>query len=250
MRVKRPGIIAHRGWAGRYPENTLTAFRQALALPVAGFECDVRLTADDIPVILHDPTLERTTDGQGLVKAMPFAAVRRLNASIKSIRPEPWCPVPSLAETLQLYATRSGPPGVFDLEIKTDPDGAAELVRAILPVLAEHQRIRDAILLTSFDTAVLACLQRTAPQYARGLLTDRLAGPVLDTARALGCTTVIPNGIETDAASAAKCHEAGFKLAVWTVNDPSQMRRMIRAGVDWLITDHPDVALRVLAAVD
>lgn len=249
METNVPRIIAHRGWAARCPENTLTAFRRALKLPIAGFECDVRLTADGIPVILHDRTLDRTTDGRGPVKAVPFSRLRRLNAAAKSAPAEASCPIPSLDETVELYASRGGPPGTLDIEVKPDPDTAPELVDAILPVLDAHPAVRGDILITSFDEDVLDYLRRVAPQYARGLLVDGLADPLLKSARRLECSAIAPNAAQTDQPWVERCHAAGLGVAVWTVNDESEMRRVVSAGVDWLITDAPDVALRVVGAV-
>ena len=244
----RTRIIAHRGWSARYPENTLTAFCQAMALPIAGIECDVRLTADGVPVIMHDATVNRTTDGSGEVSSLSFADLRKLDASGRFGNTRPASLIPSLSEMLQFFSDQSRPGAAhtIDIELKPEAGNHAPLVDAVLRVASDFGRLHHEILFTSFDVHCLSYLKTTASSYARGLLANQSQDPPWESALDLGCTYIALNHAHADPPSLVrKCHDAGLSVAMWTVDRAEDIRRMFAAEVDLLITNVPDLACRI-----
>ena len=241
----RPAIVAHRGGARLWPENSLTAFRGALGLGVDRVELDVHQTRDGEVVVLHDATLERTTTGTGAVRDRAWAELEGI--TVRGTRGEP---IPRLAEVLALL--RPVPAGLL-LEIKSDGDetrypGIEE--RAIALVEAAGLAARTTVM--AFDWAIVERLRALAAPVRRTALLGRegaarLGGVVAAAAcaRALGADDF---GIERtllapDAVQAA--HAAGLTIGVWTVNESDEMRRALASGVDYVTTDRPDLALRL-----
>ncbi len=233
----RPAVAAHRGGAGLWPENTLGAFRGALGLGVDLVELDVHRAADGTVVVIHDPTLERTTAGRGPVRERTADELAALG-------------VPRLAEVLGLLAPSAA--GLL-LEIKVDERGASypgieEAVLALLDAAGLRSRTR----VMAFEWETLARLRPLAPDLRlTGLLgrrgADALGGVRAAVARlaALGADDL---GLERtlltpDAVAAARA--AGLTLGVWTVNEPDALRAALGAGVDYVTTDRPDLALRL-----
>jgi glycerophosphoryl diester phosphodiesterase len=241
----RPAIAAHRGGARLWPENSLTAFRGAIGLGVDLVELDVHQTRDGEVVVLHDPTLERTTTGQGVVRDLAWADVAQA-----TLRGTPSERVPRLADVLALL----GPSAVgLLLEIKSGPGGARYpgVEERVLGLL-ETTGLAARTTVMAFDWAILERL-RALSRTVRltGLLATRDAArvggieAVAARLRALGGNDL---GIERtlltpEAVHAA--HAAGLSIGVWTVNDPDELRRALAAGVDYVTTDQPDVALRL-----
>jgi glycerophosphoryl diester phosphodiesterase len=240
-----PAVAAHRGGALLWPENSLTAFRGALALGVDLVELDVHQTRDGELVVLHDPTLERTTTGQGAVGALTWADLA--GVTVKGTADEP---VPPLADVLALL--RPTAVGLL-LEVKTDPAGGR------YPRIEERvlDRLRAAGLLErtrvmAFEWATLERLRALASGVRlTGLLSRRGAERIGGVAaavlrlRALGADDLgIERALLTPEAVAA-ARAAGLTIGVWTVNDPDELRRALAAGVDYVTTDRPDLALRL-----
>jgi glycerophosphoryl diester phosphodiesterase len=242
-----PLVVAHRGGAGLAPENTLGACLRAVALGVDAVEVDVRLTADGVPVLLHDATLDRTTSGRGAVAAWMVAEVRGLDATAtfpaRGLAPEP---PPTLAETLTVL--RGGTES--HVELKGDPLVSRALVDAVLDVVAQGDT-RE-VLLISFDWDALTLAGTLAPGVRLGALTS--AWPARGAAwlvrlRAMGVEWLgVRHGTLTPARVAA-AHAAGLRVGVWTVNATVAMRRAVALGVDAITTDRPDRLLAVLASV-
>jgi glycerophosphoryl diester phosphodiesterase len=241
----RPLIAAHRGGALLWPENSLTAFRGALGLGVDLVELDVHLTKDGEVVVIHDPTLERTTTGRGAVRDHTWAELGAVTVTgIAGERP------PRLEEVLDLI--RPSPVGLL-LEIKAGPD------RARYPAIEDRVlRLLDArglaarTTVMAFDWAVLERLRElSATLRLTGLLSRRGAeqlGGVQVAAERLARLKVNDLGIERtlltpDAVAAARA--AGLTIGVWTVNETDELRAALAAGVDYVTTDRPDLALRL-----
>jgi glycerophosphoryl diester phosphodiesterase len=244
----RPAIAAHRGGARLWPENSLTAFRGALGLGVDLVELDVHQTRDGEVVVVHDPTLDRTTTGRGAVRDLTWAELGAV--AIRGTADER---LPRLAEVLALLRPTSV--GLL-LEIKNGPGGdrypgIEERVLALLQAagLAERTTVM------AFDWTILERLRAlSATVRLTGLLAHRgaeQAGGVASAAprlRALGANDL---GIERtlltpEAVRAARA--AGLTIGVWTVNEPEDLRRAFAADVDYVTTDQPDLALRLRGA--
>lgn len=243
----RPLGAAHRGGALLWPENSLTAFRGALGLGVDLLELDVHLTRDGEVVVLHDPTLDRTTTGRGPVRDLTWADFGpvTLKGGVRE-------GVPRLRDVLALVMPT--PAGLL-VEIKVGVDGARYpgIEEKVLGLLDEAA-LRDRTTVMAFEWQSLERLRALAPRIRlTGLLSrreaDRLGGLGAATARlvAIGANEV---GIERALLSAEAvetARAAGLGLGVWTVNESDELRRVLALGVDSVTTDRPDLALKLRA---
>jgi glycerophosphoryl diester phosphodiesterase len=243
----RPRVAAHRGGALLWPENSLTAFRGAVGLGVDLVELDVHLTRDGEVVVVHDPTLDRTTTAQGPVAERTAAELRHV--TLRGTADER---LPRLSEVLDLI--RPTPVGLL-LEIKAGPGGTPYpgIEARVLDLLrAAGLTGRSTVMAFEWDT--LARLRALAPSLRlTGLLSHRGAeriGGVRPAAGRLAALRVDDLGIERtlltpDAVAVARA--AGLTIGVWTVNEPHELRAALAAGVDYVTTDRPDLALRLRA---
>jgi glycerophosphoryl diester phosphodiesterase len=221
-------VIGHRGASGDFPENTLLAFAQALERGADALECDTRLTADGVPVVIHDATLDRTTNGQGPVEAVDLARLRRLDAG----RGER---VPTLAETLAAF-----PRTEFILEIK-DRRAAGPARRVLADQHAERRVLVGAFdrgALRPFDTGFCrsAARSETAVFWAMarvGVPPFRASFVAFTVPERYGPVTVVSGAFVRAA------RRLGRPVHVWTVNDPAEGRRLRALGVSGIITNYP-----------
>lgn len=235
-----PRWIAHRGASKLAPENTLAAFRHGAAFGYRAFECDVKLSADGVPFLLHDATLERTTDGQGTAGELPWDALSRLDAGSWHSRGHAGEPLPRLA-AIAAYVLRNG--FALNIEIKPTPGlerHTGEVVgREVLRLWGDHPQALPP-LFSSFQPDALAGARAEAPQVPRALLLDSLREGWLQEALALGCVAVVANHRVLDAAVIDRLHAAGLRALCYTVNDGEAARRLEAAGIDGVITDAVD----------
>jgi glycerophosphoryl diester phosphodiesterase len=214
-------IYAHRGSSAIHPENTLRAFRHALAIGVDGIELDVHATADGTPVVIHDRDVGRTTDGAGFVDQIPLAQLETFDAGHGER-------VPTLAEILELV----GAAAHLDIEIK-----GTRIEHAVLDVLAEYPAVRWAI--SSFNWDTLRIVRRLDPVAEVWPLAERVGDDLFAIAAELASPAVsLFTGAYT-AENAAKLRNAGLGAIVWTVNDPREARRIADLGAFALCTDDP-----------
>ena len=233
-----PRWIAHRGAGKLAPENTLAAFRVGAAHGFRAFECDVKLSADGVPFLLHDATLERTTSGRGTAGDLPWSALARLDAGAWHGPAFAGEPLPTL-DAVAAFVLGAG--HALNIEIKPTPGRDAETGRVVALAAARLWAAAPASpLLSSFRPAALAVARDAAPALPRALLLDALSPGWLDAARTLGCAGVVCKHTLIDAAVAAAVHGAGMRLAAYTVNAPAESQRLIGLGIDGLITDAVD----------
>lgn len=222
-------LYAHRGASATAPENTLAAFRHALEAGADGVELDIHLSADGVPVVIHDETLERTTDGVGPVAAQPAAALRVLDAGFWFSPSFAGEPLPTLGEALRLLAGRLR----LNLEVKESRAGLAvlELLRGF-PTAD--------VVISSFDHALLATLRAHVPDLPLAVLHN--AGDwrrALVLARDLGSCAFHPRADLVSRQLLAACHGMELPVFAWTVDDPRQARALARIGVAGLFTNDP-----------
>jgi glycerophosphoryl diester phosphodiesterase len=214
-------IYAHRGASVNHPENTLRAFREALAIGVDGIEFDVHATADGIPVVIHDRDIERTTDGVGYVDELPLARLATFDAGDGER-------VPTLAEVLALV----GDAARLDIEIK-----GAGIERAVLEVLAQYPAVTWAISSFAWDTLrTVRQLDSVAEVWP---LIERVGDDLIAIAAELASPAVSLFAGAYTAETAPKLSDAGLRVVVWTVNDPPEARRVADLGAFALCTDDP-----------
>ena len=233
-----PLWIAHRGAGKCAPENTLAAMRVGAGWGYRAFECDVKLSADGVPFLLHDATLQRTTSGHGPVAERSWSELSRLDAGGWHGRAFAGEPLPSL-EGIAAYCLRNG--HALNIEIKPTPGAEPETGRV---VAREARRLwaGRAVppLLSSFSPAALRSARDAAPELPRALLLDALSDGWLEQARALGCVAAVTDHRLMDAAVVAELRAAGLRALVYTVNDAAQARRLVALGIDGIITDAVD----------
>ena len=246
----RPLVFAHRGGAGLAPENTIPAFDLGASLGVDGLEFDVHLSRDGVPVIIHDPTVDRTTNGTGAVADLTAAQLASLDAGYRFEQGGefPWRGrgggVPALADLLARYA------GVaFIIELKTGDPRLAHLVVDLVRAAG----LASQVTIGSFHEGALDAVRAYAPEIRTGAdvdeIKDGMAGTLASGAfRPLqfdafqvpeifaGQRVVTPEFI-------ARAHAAGVGFIVWTINDSENIRRLLDWGIDGLITDRPDIAV-------
>jgi glycerophosphoryl diester phosphodiesterase len=235
-------VIAHRGNRAHAAENTLEAFQQAVDLGADAIEFDVRITRDGVPVVIHDPDVDRTTEGHGLVKSLTIAEVRQLDASTGSPRfGGARMSVPSLEEALDRFR---GVPLIIEVKELGASDATERLIRRF----GAHERVlvgsaetsvverfygaglrtcasmRDATMLIPI---ALAGLKPSKPRYDVLSITPRFHGFPVPVVR-----------------MAAAARKVGIATHVWTVNDPVVARALWRAGVAGIVTDDPAAMLR------
>ena len=252
-----PGWVAHRGAGKLAPENTLAAFQRGASCGYTMFECDVKLSSDGVPFLLHDDTLERTTNsatnsatnggsmagsaitGNSTAGSHDWAALQKLDAGSWYSAEFAGEPLPSLEQIAQ-YCIANG----FDLniEIKPTPGLEAETGRVVAEHAARLWRSADRQpLLTSFRPEALEAAQQAVPDLRRGLLLHELWTGWLETALVLGCQAVVCNSRLWDKSSVTQAKSAGFKTLSYTVNDQAEVDRLLALGTDGIITDRVDV---------
>ena len=232
-----PLWIAHRGAGKLAPENTLAAFRFGASHGHTAFECDVKLSADGVPFLLHDDTLERTTNGQGVAGVRSWAELSRLDAGSWHSTAYAGEPIASF-DAIAAFCTANA--YLLDLEIKPSPGTEEQTGRAVGQWVRRLWR-GTPVLLSSFKPQALMGARETAPGLPRALLLDTLWPGCLDMAASLECVAIITNHKLMDAALLAQIHAAERRALVYTVNDAPRARELIALGIDGIVTDAVDL---------
>jgi glycerophosphoryl diester phosphodiesterase len=242
-------LAAHRGGSILWPENSLLAFRNALALGADFIEFDVHLSRDGEVMVIHDATLDRTTTGAGPVRDRSVAELKafRLKDRSGAVTTET---VPTLDEVVEVAAQAKRR---MLLEIKVDAAKARYpgIEEKALAILDRHAMTASTVVM-SFEAPTWRRVRELRPEVAtcalysaRALARTSLTAE-LETLRAAGVRFIGVEHTVVDAAAVKQAQEAGIGLGAWTVNNPADMQRMIGAGVTILITDQPDVAKTLL----
>ncbi len=240
-----PRWVAHRGAGKLAPENTLAAFRLGASHGYRMFECDVKLSADGVPFLMHDATLTRTTNAasHGLASATggdhPWGTLAQLDAGGWHSRAYAGEPLPTLANIAR-YCLKND--HLLNIEIKPTPGSERHTGEV---VAREAQRLWQGAavppLLTSFQVDALQGAQAAAPALPRGLLLDTLWSGWLQAAQELGCVAIVCNHALWDAQTVAQAQGAGMRTLSYTVNDEWAAQRLIALGTDGIITDRVDL---------
>lgn len=251
------GVHAHRGGAGLAPENTLAAFRNALGMGVDVLEMDLHVTADGEVVVIHDPTLERTTAGYGYVRTTTLADLQRLDAGSWFSTKFAGERVPTLRAVLDLVRGSGNNRVRFNTETKYEPSVPAppqDFEERTLRVIREAG-MTDRVIIQSFYYPSLArtkALDRSVLTAALRTATDATPDPVA-VVRAAPADIYSPSVRLVSRATVDAVHRAGIPIVPWTVDDPSQMERLLEMGIgtlrgDGIITNYPDRLIQVLRA--
>lgn len=233
-----PPWIAHRGAGKLAPENTLAAFRLGASHGYTCFECDVKLSADEAPFLLHDADLERTTSGHGIAGTQPWTALAQLDAGAWHSKAHAGEPLPTLADIAAFIRSQGF---TINLEIKPTPGAEARTGVVVAEAAARLWR-GDATppLLSSFKVEALAAARTAAPELPRALLLDLLWAGWEDSVQALGCVAIVCNHKRLDAALMTTMKQLVPHVLVYTVNDTADAQRVQALGVSGIITDAVD----------
>ena len=225
--------VAHRGYSAVAPENTLPAFAAAVRAGATLVEFDVRTTADDVPVVIHDRTVDRTTSGSGHVGDLPYAEVAALDAGTWFSPAYAGVAVPTLAATLDLLAAPG--PGLL-LEIK--PPATLSQVKTVVELVVAAG-LAERTIVQSFDPAIVRLARETAPSIRRGLLRLRFEADTVALANELEVVCLNPSTADVlgDPATVTALRDRGVDVLPWTANDPAGWPALAGAGVAGLITD-------------
>jgi len=232
-------VIAHRGSSGHAPENTLAAFRKAVAQGAAFIETDLQLSRDARFVAIHDATVDRTTGGHGDVHGLTLAELRQLDAGSWFGSEFAGERIPTLEEILDFAKKHDA---VFYLELK--PTGSWGGEHALISALRESGEIPRTVVI-SFDAGILDALRKIEPTLMTGLLYDGQIEKPVDRAVEIGARQLAVRSNLVSPALLAEARKKDLQVVCWTVNQPAHMRLLIEAGVDGIMSDYPD---RLVAA--
>ncbi len=233
----RPCVVGHRGASAAAPENTLAAFDAAWRAGADVIELDLQLTADGIVVVIHDDTVDATTDGSGAVGLLTFAALRTLDAGSWFSPAFAGQPIPRLDEVLRYATSRPGLGLLLEYKGTWTPEEVALTVASIDAAGVRHRTVAQ-----SFTPPTVAALREAAPDLPRGLLVDGDLREALDLADDLGVVTVNPSteAVRAEPGLVRRLHDGGRRVMVWTENDPAGWTDLVDARVDAIITDRPE----------
>jgi glycerophosphoryl diester phosphodiesterase len=240
-----PLVVAHRGASVAQPENTLAAFEAAVATGAEILELDVRLSADGVPVVVHDPDVARSTNGHGLVHEMTLRELKELDAAPGSAE------IPTLGEVLDLATGRVG----IDLEIKNipgEPGFDSPREATVEATVRELERVAFSgdVLISSFNWLSIERSRELAPAVSTGFLTIGVVegDAALVYAQGAGHDWILP---QVDAVVRAgpglldEAHGAGIRVGTWVVDDEESLRRLFQWRIDAVATNDPELAIRV-----
>jgi glycerophosphoryl diester phosphodiesterase len=238
--------IAHRGASSAAPPNTLAAFQKAIELGADGVEFDVHLSADGVPVLIHDFTVDATTNGSGQVADLTLTQLKQLDAGATFDPSFAGERIPTLEEVLEPLGSRL----LLNVELKTTTLRDDGLEQAVIGQVERHG-VSDAVLLSSFNPFSLRRAKRIAPHIPVGLLYA--PGLPLPLRRAWLAFLAPhearhPEHTMVDASYMAWARRRGYRVNTWTVDGPDEMRRLIGLGVDGIITNVPDVLHSTIAS--
>jgi glycerophosphoryl diester phosphodiesterase len=233
-----PLWIAHRGAGKLAPENTLAAFRLGAQHGYRAYECDVKLSADGVPFLLHDATLERTSNGRGVAGDRPWSELSRLDAGSWHGPQYAGEPIASF-EAVAAFCRAND--HALNVEIKPTP-GDERRTGEVVASEAERLWAGRSLppLMSSFEPAALEGARDSAPALPRALLLDALHEGWLERAQQLGCVAVVSNHRHVERPMIERLHAAGLWALAYTVNETSAARALLGAGLDGVITDAVD----------
>jgi glycerophosphoryl diester phosphodiesterase len=238
-----PVVVAHRGDKAHAPENTLSAFKMAADKGADAVEFDVKLTADGYVVVLHDQTVDRTTNGLGNVAKLPLAALQDLDAGVQFPGQFPGEKIPTLEDVFSSLGDRL----YMNVELTNYSTPNDALVSKVVDLVKKHG-MEKRVLFSSFFARNLQKANTLVPEVPRGLLT--MSGLLGVWGRTFGWrgdyAALHPFMTDVNAGLMFRVHAAGKRINAWTVNTETDMKRMIGFGVDGIITDDPALALKII----
>ena len=235
-------IFAHRGFSGKYPENTMLAFEKAVEIGVDGIEMDVHLTKDNELVIIHDEDIKRTCNGQGLVRDMTLEELKKFDASATYVGVYGVNPIPTLREYFELVKDTDV---ITNIELKTGIFEYPTIEKRVIDMIYEYG-LQDKIILSSFNHFTVKRCEELAPEIKRGFLCESWLinyGKYTAEQNVQCCHPIFCN-LSQEVVD--EMHGAGCEINTWTVNEYEDIERLAAMGVDALIGNFPDRMIEVL----
>ncbi|MDT8862325.1 glycerophosphodiester phosphodiesterase [Alkalihalobacillus sp. MEB130] len=234
-------IFAHRGFSSSYPENTMAAFKAAYEAKADGIELDVQLSKDDVPVVIHDHTLERTTTGTGYVQHHTVQQLKQVSAGSWYSETFQKEEIPTLEE---VFIWARGLPLIVNVELKGSIQHRHKTASIILPLIEKYE-LEEKVILSSFDHQLMALCNQQAPMVETAIIAfAALYDPAayVRQVQALGYHFYFKSLLDDEIEQLIK---KGLRLRPFTVNDEEEIRRFIQLGCDGIITDNPKKAVDI-----
>ena len=239
----RTRVIAHRGFSGAAPENTLAAVRAAIEIKADMVEIDITLTSDGHIVVIHDETLDRTTDGSGEILQFTLAELQELDAGSWFDPSFTGEPIPTLDQVLDDVEGRI----LLNVEIKSEAVSRG-VVNKVAAAIREHGMI-DGVVVSSFSPTALQQMHAEAPEIRTAVLYNtsfHKGRDAVEISTELGATVFNIKRQRLTKKMLRRCRAHDIPVGVYTVNDPRRMRHLVKKGINAIFTDHPDRLLEIL----
>lgn len=235
-------IFAHRGFSGKYPENTMLAFSKAVEIGVDGIELDVHLTKDNVLVIIHDEDIKRTCDGEGLVRDFTYEELKKFDASATFRGVYGFNGIPTLREYFDLVKDT---PIITNIELKTGIFEYPTIEKRVIDMIAEYG-LEEKIILSSFNHYTVKRCEEINPDIKRGFLSESWIIGYGKYTIENGASCIHPIHCFLSEETVKEAHDAGCEINTWTVNEYEDIKRLSALGVDALIGNFPDRMIEVL----
>lgn len=234
--------FGHRGFSGKYPENTMLSFEKCVEVGADGIELDVHLTKDGQVVIIHDELLDRTTDHKGLVMDHTLAELKEMDASADFVGVYGKNEIPTLDEYLDFVKDK---PVITNIELKTGIIPYPGIEQKTLDLIDKYH-LRDKIIISSFNHYSVVRMKELAPDMKYGLLEDSRIVEMAAYAKRLGVDYLHPLFYTIDEQYLKEAAENNLGINAWTVNSEEDIRKMIRIGIHGIIGNNPDICAKLL----
>ena len=247
-------VISHRGANKVSPQNTIEAFKKAIQFRADGFETDVHLTGDGVPVICHNYTIDKTSDGKGAIAKNTLDYLKRFDFGSYFHHSYKGTEIPTLEEFLDV--SEKGNLKVLNIEIKSPINKDYTIVNKVIDAVKAHN-LFDKLLISSFDPDLLVYVKDVDENCLTGFLYSpdkpitykRVLGREIDFAKSIGADALHPHQIFVKPEIIEAAHENGIMVNPWTVNKEKDIIKLVRMGVDGVITDVPNIAKRLIEAL-
>lgn len=235
-------VFAHRGLSGKYPENTLLAFKEALNFDIHGIELDVHKSKDGKLVVIHDEDIKRTFNGKGEIKDYTFKELREFNCKKEGFQNNNECRIPLLEEVFEIIRNKDV---ILNIEIKNDIIDYEYIEKDILELINKYE-CWSKILISSFNHKALERFKSLKHDARLGVLYEEEIPNIIEYAKELGAYAIHPAKSLVTEELVKNAHEVGIKVNVYTVNEEADIEKLKNYGVDAIFTDYADKALEYL----
>ena len=247
-------VISHRGANQVAPQNTIEAFEKSIEIGCDGFETDIHLTKDGIPVVCHNFTIDETSTGKGAIKDMTLEELRQYDFGSYKGDEFKGVKIPTLDEFLEVSKKMGDKMKVLDIELKSEKFGEAgtELAEKTIDAVKNHG-LFDKLLISSFDPSILVVCKKIDKNCKTGILYSpdnlvsiKISARPVAFAKEIGCDALHPFAMYVTRLYVERAHRAGLQVNPWTINKELTAKHLIKLGVDGIITDDPGLMNRLL----